>query len=595
MLLILMGLIYLYYKRDRFGGEHLQKFFLSISPLLFMYLIFQFDPYLCFKRGPVFNDFFLITSSLLAATLIAWGSYILSLKGEKRGLVLWRPDLKRYDKGVLITASILVLLSIVTYAVDVIFSDHFFWLQGSVYIRLFQCFILYFLLSRLLYVSGNVFKRYLMRFVIGALAVVGLLSAWQLTQLFNRSTAANVYLTSHKWDVAADAYIDLIDRNTTSFNLFRFTLDETINRLKVDSLSNSAGKHYVLGRITFEKGRLEEASAYFKKAINDSSNSPTIPLERCFAVRSQILMKVANWKELLNNSLGGLQISPQNLDFMLQAGIAYAKTYDYERSFSLLQSALNVVPEKGGESFLDYFPQNRLVNIDAFLPERLRTYKNLMFLYELARILGMRGHEVFYPGEKIGSTGVRTPAEIYVRSAGYGFGMAWILVNGRDLISEVGVGRGYNMAILNPDIGEVWKMGKFDASDVSPAQGRAMLDFVDSAPNGWIVIATVSDNASNLTEDGVRALRKIGSIRDVRGKSRWGHIVIGVKGATPGTAVEVTGQTQIDAYVLADRFKLGTKDALEEIQNRVKKTGRGALYITGLKPNDKMAWIPSSN
>jgi hypothetical protein len=122
-----------------------------------------------------------------------------------------------------------------------------------------------------------------------------------------------------------------------------------------------------------------------------------------------------------------------------------------------------------------------------------------------------------------------------------------------------------------------------------------MLDFVDSAPDGWIVIATVSDNASNLTQDGVRALRKIGSIRDVRGKGRWGHIVIGVKGAAPGTAVEFVGQSQIDAYVLSGNFEPNARDALEEIQNMVKKTGRGALYITGSKLDDKVAWIPASH
>ena len=151
------------------------------------------------------------------------------------------------------------------------------------------------------------------------------------------------------------------------------------------------------------------------------------------------------------------------------------------------------------------------------------------------------------------------------------------------------------MAILNPETRKVWKMGRFDASDVSPVQGRAMLDFVDSAPDGWIVIATVSDNASNLTRDGVHALLKIGSIKNVIGRWRWGHIVIGVKGAAPGMAVELVGQAQIDAYVLAGNFKPSTKDALEEIQNRVKKTSRGALYITGLKLNDKVAWISSSN
>jgi len=37
------------------------------------------------------------------------------------------------------------------------------------------------------------------------------------------------------------------------------------------------------------------------------------------------------------------------------------------------------------------------------------------------------------------------------------------------------------------------------------------------------------------------ALRTIGAQEDLRGMFRWGHAVIGIKGAQPGQALEATG------------------------------------------------------
>ena len=42
----------------------------------------------------------------------------------------------------------------------------------------------------------------------------------------------------------------------------------------------------------------------------------------------------------------------------------------------------------------------------------------------------------------------------------------------------------------------------------------------------------------NLGEEAVAALRSIGATGDLRGKFRWSHAIIGVKGAAPGSALE---------------------------------------------------------
>jgi hypothetical protein len=66
-----------------------------------------------------------------------------------------------------------------------------------------------------------------------------------------------------------------------------------------------------------------------------------------------------------------------------------------------------------------------------------------------------------------------------------------------------------------------------------------MADFVASIPEGRIVAVAVRDEASRLlNEEAVQALRTIGAGGDMREKFRWGHAVIGVKGAQPGQAVE---------------------------------------------------------
>jgi hypothetical protein len=47
-----------------------------------------------------------------------------------------------------------------------------------------------------------------------------------------------------------------------------------------------------------------------------------------------------------------------------------------------------------------------------------------------------------------------------------------------------------------------------------------------------------------LTEDAVQALSQIGGQADLRGTTGWSHALIGVKGAAPGTALEVAGPDQ---------------------------------------------------
>jgi len=139
-------------------------------------------------------------------------------------------------------------------------------------------------------------------------------------------------------------------------------------------------------------------------------------------------------------------------------------------------------------------------------------------------------------GETIGMTGVRSPAHIFVRSAGLEVGwFAHIYVNGQDVSPG---GRGYNVAVLDPETGVVEHVASFDTHGDEGAS-HALATFIREVQPGQIVLAAVNDEASLLlTEEAVAALRSVGAKEDLRGKFRWGHALIGVKGASPGEAVE---------------------------------------------------------
>ena len=132
--------------------------------------------------------------------------------------------------------------------------------------------------------------------------------------------------------------------------------------------------------------------------------------------------------------------------------------------------------------------------------------------------------------------GVLSPVSIMVESAGQEVGdLGHIYVDGRNVSPE---GRGYNLAVMDPQTGVVEATASFD-THLDEGASRAMADFVVSIPEGRIVAVSVRDEASRLlSEEAVQALRTIGAEDDLREKFRWGQAIIGVKGAQPGQAVE---------------------------------------------------------
>ena len=143
----------------------------------------------------------------------------------------------------------------------------------------------------------------------------------------------------------------------------------------------------------------------------------------------------------------------------------------------------------------------------------------------------------------IGTTGSKTSTNIVVSSAGLDaggdLGFAHVYVNGKDAITGQ---RGLNVAVIDPATGKVESTGSFDVS-ANASANAAFLDFIKAVPGGKAVAVAAMDDASiSFNDQSAAALQMIGALADLRGRLRNSYAALGVKGATPGTALEQWAQ-----------------------------------------------------
>ncbi len=136
----------------------------------------------------------------------------------------------------------------------------------------------------------------------------------------------------------------------------------------------------------------------------------------------------------------------------------------------------------------------------------------------------------------IGQTGIEAPVNLVVQSAGQEVGdLGLIYVNGQDVSPNE---RGYNVAVIHPITGAVEQVAAFD-THLDEEAGQALATFLADVPAGYLVAVAAADEASRLLSPAaVEALHTIGASGDLRDHFRWGHAIIGVKGAPPGSALE---------------------------------------------------------
>lgn len=141
----------------------------------------------------------------------------------------------------------------------------------------------------------------------------------------------------------------------------------------------------------------------------------------------------------------------------------------------------------------------------------------------------------------IGATGINSPVSLVATSAGNEVGdFAHVFINGIDAAPNA---VGYNVVVVDPQTGAVEASAAFNTF-ASAAESERLAQFIHEIPNGKIVTVAARDEVSRyLTASAVDALETIGAQQDLRGKWRWSHALIGVKGAPPGSALESAGET----------------------------------------------------
>jgi hypothetical protein len=166
--------------------------------------------------------------------------------------------------------------------------------------------------------------------------------------------------------------------------------------------------------------------------------------------------------------------------------------------------------------------------------------------------------EVLPSDGAIGATGIQAPAAIEVNSGGPA-DFAYITVGSGDEAQDGSVhSPGYNVAVLHPRSGKLLERRGFDTTPSgSEAEAAALADFIAGLPEGRIVVVALQgDGAAHLTDEAVAALRQVGGQVDVRGTTGWSHALVGVKGAQPGSALEVAGPENGWLRVAPDRRSL---------------------------------------
>lgn len=150
------------------------------------------------------------------------------------------------------------------------------------------------------------------------------------------------------------------------------------------------------------------------------------------------------------------------------------------------------------------------------------------------------------PAYEIGTTGIRSPGDLRVLSAGQPHGSASaIQFNDVELSPNR---RGYNLVALAPS-GQPLAADTFDTFADGQAAHRLAV-WIAALPPGTLVAAAVRDEGSRqLTAEAVHALRTLGAVGDLRGHFREAHAFIGAKGFPAGSAVETLGPYAIQVTV----------------------------------------------
>jgi hypothetical protein len=238
-----------------------------------------------------------------------------------------------------------------------------------------------------------------------------------------------------------------------------------------------------------------------------------------------------------------------------ERGVTIARwvSYDLLRANPVLRLTLRPLEPLGArEQWVEVRLNDRPVQRLALASETAATVRlPPPFTVAAPNVIGLRWHYRWPPGQRdgryrIGTTGVLSPGDLHVVSAGQPRGSAGaIQVDGDQLSPDR---RGYNLVALDPG-GGLLGARAFDTFR-DPAAAGALAAWVTGLPPGAIVAGAARDEASgHLSEAAVQALRTLGVAGDLRGRFREAHAFVGVVGAPAGTALEALGDRRLELRV----------------------------------------------
>lgn len=571
-LLITIGFIWLLLKRQRvLASLPAQQTSVGVTALVALSLLFAFvgSPATPETRMP-----FLLSSVLIVGAFV--GSLFAGPAPRR---------LSRVEKGVLGGGAALALLSLGTQLVanPALGQDSFTRWLGP--LRLVVMALLCFAVVRLLREdTGKVWGIRLLASAAIAFGIVSAVGLWRIGSAYYRYSEI---LRSFR-----DGQYEQVRREVSVFTSadpdlrFEFLSVGSALQELVDSAAKEPGNasaFALVGDVANEHHYGEVAHNAYREVLRLEPAFPAI-----YARIGNSLLEQGLYPEASAAYREGTEQSSATTEDFLALAVALVRMEDWEGADRALYQA-GVLADLNSRLAMLLPPGRDLVSVrlDQLLPPDAFPYLSQLSHYRLVRLLQRRGWEILHPGMQIGTTRTLTPVDIIAISGGGNtYLQEHLWVNGKDVSPHK---RGYNVVVIDPQTGAVEFTGNFDTW-MYLSESNRLTGFLQNLPDGKIVAATVSDEASaSLAGSAHYAMQDLG-VRSFP-KNWWSHAFIAVKGAGSRSASEAlafqnyfasTGvlKANLPEEAIGDPARI--EPLLREAAARA--PGRIALFLPALDP-----------
>jgi tetratricopeptide (TPR) repeat protein len=311
---------------------------------------------------------------------------------------------------------------------------------------------------------------------------------------------------------------------------------------------NEAENNFILADLTYEKiaASSPEISGSFNK--RRTKIFPNV-------VDEYFYQTPLNWRKAKDFYENQVKQGKTSLNLFLNLAYIYTKFNNFSDSYKYFVQGYDLLKDTKIRKIIDHFRSKGIFlypdDLEAIPKELAKQFPFLkeVSFFEAESLLNILGIKVVAKSNGfIGKTGMKSPVEIIVRSAGFPVGdYGHVLINGKN---ESQNKIGYNIVVLNPETGQVETSENFNTYQIK-TDARRMGDFLNSIPNGKIVCVAVAHEASlALSKEEGDIFARIGAKDNLFGKFLWSHAIIGVKGAQKGEAPEQIGEKPVELFII---------------------------------------------